>query len=87
MGFMVLHSRNHFCGEDPVIVNSEHILSVEPVRGQKKWSLDVTGAHITLATGKELDVSEPWDAVMGMLREAQDGQAIPGTGPFLKVTN
>lgn len=89
MGFLILHSRNRFCGEDPVIVNSEHILSVSPMRGgPKKWSLDTNGAHIELTTGSEFDVTEHWDAVMGMLREAQVGsKGIPGTGPFLKIDN
>lgn len=88
MGFLILHCRNRFCGEDPIIVNSEHVLSVSPVRGVKKWSLDTTGAHVALTTGSEFDVTEAWDAVMGMLRESQTGSAgIPGAGPFLRVTN
>ena len=83
MAFLIVHTSNGFCGREPMLVNADHVMRVSPVRGgldARRWSVDACGALIHLYDGSSFVTEEPFDAIMGMLREAQGGARIPGTG-------
>jgi hypothetical protein len=85
MSFIIVHANNGYCGQDPIVLNIHHIVSVTPLRGDKKWSLESSSAHIGLMNGVHIHTTEHFDVVTGMLREASGGGRIPGTGPHLQT--
>lgn len=83
MAFILLHKENGFCGHEPAIVNTDQIAAVETIALANKFYVKASQSCVRLADGTTMNVREPFDHVMGTLREASGGQKLPGTGPQL----
>jgi hypothetical protein len=81
MAFILLHRENGFCGHESALINVEQIASVFPVIGTNKWYIQQSSSTLQMTDGKTINILEPLEKVMGLLREATGGQKMPGTGP------
>jgi len=81
MAFILLHRENGFCGHEPTLINVDQIASVIPVIGAGKWYVQQSHATLQMTDGKNMNVIENIPKIMGMLREATNGQKMPGAGP------
>lgn len=81
MAFILLHKENNFCAHEAKLVNIEQMVSVATLNGGRRGFKQRSHASIKLTDNTIIHTLETLEAIMGMIREANGGQKIPGSGP------